>query len=597
MPGKESTVSQGRCPRRGIRAVRLLPFLLVLLLTAGMPVSADEEGGLSLTAFRGRYNNAMQSGSYGQALSCALSLRDSAMAAGNIPARMLADSYAGQAWLAMDGYDSAYVYLSENLSLWNGRDSLNVDDMEYLAMYVTYNGLGVYSIVREMDYGQAVAWLLAGMELAEERSSYYYYAVLGSNLVYAFNLRQDTSGLRYAREIYRYGLDAGNDYLIFTGSSTSAMMYYLRGDLDSARRYADEAVSYEDMFFDMAGVYAMYGDILHAQGDDAMAEVYYRKALGTLDGQSVTTVISAYLSYGRFLLDRGRFADAVSVLDRGIDISDSRHNRIFAHRLYLAESEAYERMGQYRRSLEMYRLFHVNSQEVLDLQREKEINELTRKYENEKHQREIQQNNLTIMRKDKALLTAVFFIVLALVALGMIWALYRHKNRMYALIARQYKDAIGKEKAQERKIAALEEKLRSLSEEPQAVPASADKNEELLDRLETLMKKDKVYKEKGLNRDRVAHLLGTNRTYLSQMINEKTGMSFIHYVNSFRIDEALEILSDPGNDVPLKALCLDLGFSSMTTFYTFFQKKVGMTPAKYREEVRLISNSTNCRTR
>ena len=67
-----------------------------------------------------------------------------------------------------------------------------------------------------------------------------------------------------------------------------------------------------------------------------------------------------------------------------------------------------------------------------------------------------------------------------------------------------------------------------------------DKSGELFDRLGELMRKDKVYKEKNLTRDKVAALLGTNRTYLSQIINEKTGMSFIYYINSFRIEEALE---------------------------------------------------------
>ena len=66
------------------------------------------------------------------------------------------------------------------------------------------------------------------------------------------------------------------------------------------------------------------------------------------------------------------------------------------------------------------------------------------------------------------------------------------------------------------------------------------------------------------------------------------------YIGLGRYDEAIATLSDPANDIPLKALCSDLGFSSSTTFYKLFQDKVGMTPAKYREKIIEISNRSNC---
>lgn len=587
MPRNVSTVLRGLC----LRAVVSCLLLLHPLFYAGAA-----EDSLTVGALTDRYVQTMQSGDYSGALDYAFMIRDTSRALDDLSLKMLADSYIGQAFLARDEYDSAYFYLTESLEIWNSGDSLALGESQYVAVYATFNGLGIYSIVKDMNYEKAMTYLMTGMNLDEQRNSYYHYAVLGSNLVYAYNLRQDPSGLIYAREIYRYGKQVGNEYLVFTGSSTSAMMFYLKGDLDSASRYAEEAVMLADKFSDKAGVYALYGDILHDMGRDTEAGKYYLEAMDNIEGTSTTTAISIYLSYGTYLLYLGRYQDAVSVLEQGIDLSYSIDNKIFTYRLYEAESEACEKMGEYVEALRLYKLYHQNSQEVLDLQRERTLNELTRKYENEKHEREIQQNNLTIVRKNKALLTAFLLIVLILAVLGMTYLMYRHKNRMYSRIVRQYKETIDKEKNLERKIDMLEDRLRELTQEPEPV-ISSDKSEQLLDRLEHLMKKDKVYREKGLTRDKVASLLGTNRTYLSQVINDKTGMSFVHYINSYRIEEALAILSDPENEIPLKALSLDLGFSSLTTFYTFFQKKVGMTPAKYREEVSHLSNSSNCQTR
>lgn len=62
-------------------------------------------------------------------------------------------------------------------------------------------------------------------------------------------------------------------------------------------------------------------------------------------------------------------------------------------------------------------------------------------------------------------------------------------------------------------------------------------------------------------------------------------MSFPYYVNSFRINEAVRILSDPENDTPIKAIAWSLGYNNLTTFYRLFEAAKGMPPSKYRETI------------
>lgn len=59
------------------------------------------------------------------------------------------------------------------------------------------------------------------------------------------------------------------------------------------------------------------------------------------------------------------------------------------------------------------------------------------------------------------------------------------------------------------------------------------------------MREEKIYKDNSITKDKIADLLGTNRTYLSRIINEQSKQSFTHYVNSFRIEEAIRLLSNP----------------------------------------------------
>ncbi len=107
------------------------------------------------------------------------------------------------------------------------------------------------------------------------------------------------------------------------------------------------------------------------------------------------------------------------------------------------------------------------------------------------------------------------------------------------------------------------------------------------------MTTEKVYRQPNLTKERLAEIAGCNRTYLSRVINEHKGTNITGYINSFRIGEAAELLSDPANETPLKAIAMEAGFSSLSTFYKIFKQTVGMTPMKFREKVAELARSRN----
>lgn len=88
----------------------------------------------------------MRQGDYEEAQRYALRILDVAQESGDKHTKMLADSYIGQSYLAMDGYDSAYNYLNDAVSLWNAIDSADRTNAAYNAIYTAYNGLGIYSV-------------------------------------------------------------------------------------------------------------------------------------------------------------------------------------------------------------------------------------------------------------------------------------------------------------------------------------------------------------------------------------------------------------------------------------------------------------------
>ena len=115
---------------------------------------------------------------------------------------------------------------------------------------------------------------------------------------------------------------------------------------------------------------------------------------------------------------------------------------------------------------------------------------------------------------------------------------------------------------------------------------SAD--EVLFGKLERIMREEHAYRSNDISLDKLASMLGTNRTYISRVINRYADKSFWGYVNMYRIAEATEILSDLDRDVQIKNIYESLGYNSAASFFRVFREETGISPSKYREEVRKI---------
>ena len=115
-------------------------------------------------------------------------------------------------------------------------------------------------------------------------------------------------------------------------------------------------------------------------------------------------------------------------------------------------------------------------------------------------------------------------------------------------------------------------------------PLSAERLRDLTARFDALMLDPAVYTDNLITKEKIARMLGTNRTYISRLVNERYGMTFTRYINSLRIKEAVRRLSDPADSTSLKDLADMLGFNSMTTFYSQFNACTGMTPASFRNQ-------------
>ncbi|MCI7257343.1 MAG: helix-turn-helix domain-containing protein [Prevotella sp.] len=102
-------------------------------------------------------------------------------------------------------------------------------------------------------------------------------------------------------------------------------------------------------------------------------------------------------------------------------------------------------------------------------------------------------------------------------------------------------------------------------------------------RLEQKMSQDKLYLNPKLTTTDVATAIGTNKTYLSDYLNNTLNTSFFDYINTFRINEAcriIEMMPERGRK-SMSVVAEKSGFNSLSSFHRYFVKLKGISPKSY----------------
>lgn len=92
---------------------------------------------------------------------------------------------------------------------------------------------------------------------------------------------------------------------------------------------------------------------------------------------------------------------------------------------------------------------------------------------------------------------------------------------------------------------------------------------------------------------KVATVLNTNSKYLSKIINEFKGKSFVQHSNDLRIEYSIIQLKKDSKlrNYTIQALALEFGFNNAESFSTAFFKKTGIKPTYFIKELVLIEDN------
>lgn len=171
--------------------------------------------------------------------------------------------------------------------------------------------------------------------------------------------------------------------------------------------------------------------------------------------------------------------------------------------------------------------------------------------------------------------------------------LLRKEDTIHSILEKQIKDIINEhEEAKEGYKLFLKARLydlagtllRSLPKENEK-SENKEKQKERLEKLDNVMQFVEKNYDKHITLDEISKVAGFSKFYFTRFFKENTGMTFIDYLNNFRIAKSEWVLLEEENsitDVAFKS-----GFNSVKTFNRVFKHLKGCSPMEYRKNINL----------
>ncbi len=115
---------------------------------------------------------------------------------------------------------------------------------------------------------------------------------------------------------------------------------------------------------------------------------------------------------------------------------------------------------------------------------------------------------------------------------------------------------------------------------------SEDRIAKLSEQLLDLMEKSKMFENPQLKLEDISHAMGIPSYQLSQVIRFGLNKNFYDLVNSYRVNQAQELLKDRGHEhETILDIAYQAGFNSKSSFNLAFKKMTGQTPSEFRKSV------------
>jgi len=489
---------------------------------------------------------------------------------------------------------NAYFYLSETYPLQKGiiyADSIisvtknNTLGSDYPALGYLQKGKLYYRLGK---YKEALGVFLTSLEHAEEKG----------NKIQILSLKVNIASLK-----------------LLSGERDEALKIYKEYE-----KFVEDNEIPNQEYYALNGILAIANTYVYNKQQDS-ADIYIRK------GMEKSLVLKDTLMYANFLLRSGinshykhEYSTAIDSLSKGKKIINDDALRALAN-LYLGKShaatgreyeailffalvdsflektnnvipeliEAYDPLIEYYKERANYNkhIYYINKllkyDSILDSNNKFLSRNISKNYDiprliSERNGLIDELNEKNKLSNRNSLWLLIFSIVLLIVSAYYLRKTYVQKRRFIAVIE-EYKNKLHLTSSNKTELAEISN-TSIKTELPQ------DLVQKILAQLDTFESSHRFVKRK-YTLNSLAKEMNTNSAYLSKIINITKGVNFSNYLNSLRIEYAIETLSSNKElrSYTIKAIAEEVGFNTAQSFSVAFHKKTGIYPSYFIKQL------------
>ena len=461
---------------------------------------------------------------------------------------------------------------------------------------LTYNSLAIYEGMVNSNLNISQNYLLQARDYAMKSNYDILISSIYNNLSEIARKQEDPKGVEYALRQYQQGEKSNNPRMMFLGADNLAYFYYLSKKLDKAREYIQIAKTIQknnryahngNLNYTATLIDIETGNLLNAESN-AKLFVEDSKNLATED-QAEALILLARIKNLQGLNNESNqlLADVVKLIE-GNDLKN------IEEKIERLKASNFEALGENILALNALTKADSLANLVNSLEKQHLINERTMMLDIYDHENNAKVMNLQSKHQRYIIWTLSIGALLLVLFLILMIFYIRKRNSLYRHIVSNYKEILNFEKESNHSKFPERDPDEDTSEETnsgiendksaKSNVLDGEKSKKIYTELCELIENERLYADPNFTREELVERLHTNRTYLSQIIKIHTGKNYSQLINSYRIKEAIKILSNPEKkDYPLKKLSQELGFVSSNTFSKVFQQTVGMSPSNFRK--------------
>jgi len=468
-------------------------------------------------------------------------------------------------------YDSALIYYNQFINT-----SIKQNDFEIQQKIVDIINKSAAIYYNLSDYRTAYDLLLQALVLCEKIGYESYKLKIYTNIgnIYTRFKKHDM-----AKSYYSKALNLCTDSTIMVALLTNmgalveedSALYYLNKSLQISKR--NNNVFLQNILNNMARVYQKEKEYDSAYYYYKLALIESRKNYDSLDEARILSNIGILF----WKLQNKDSALFYINLSNNIATDKNILETLMENNLTLYEIE--ESKGNIKKAFDYYKKYANLKDSVLNTGTMNDINQLQHLYEISKTNKQIEQLTIEQQIKEQTIhyQKIIWFItltVLLLVCGGLLY-IYLQKREL----SKAYKILF------EKNIEILDYQKNS-SEKYGRSSLKRELQDELMHKILTLMEDSVVICHTDFTLDRLAELVQSNPTYVSQVINDEAKKNFRSFLNSYRIPEAQRYFSEPdAAKFSIESVAFKVGFKSRNAFDNAFKEITGVTPSFYFKSI------------